>query len=705
MKTRFLLILVLFTFGFGLINYAGNIELQDAQKVAKNFYFEKMNQFVSPTNYADIQITNIIEHKNGQETVFYVFEFNNEGFVIVSAEDAFTPVIGYSYEGKFPEDLDYTSNYGSFIYSYIEQINFARDNNVSATPEISDLWKHLLTDEISQLDIQEGVRDVEPLLSSTWNQDSPYNILCPEDASGPGGHVYAGCVATCMSFIMHYWRYPAIGNGTNTYYASGYGTQTANFGETEYNWNGMQNDIQNNNPNPIAELQYHAGVSVNMMYGPNGSGAYSDDADNALRDHFRYCTAIYIEKANYSTTQWINILKGDIDQGRPLYYSGRTSSNSGHAFGCDGYQGTNFHFNFGWSGYGNGYYSLYNVNGFSIGQAAIKNFYPTDTDYPYYANGIDTITDRSGSFTDGSGPVEDYLDNTTASWLIDPQTTEDSITDVTLLFYEFDLGQNDELIIYDGDSINAPVVGTYTGTNMPESFTSTGNKLYVTFTTDGSGTGPGFYAEYTTTSPTYCSGMPVLTEPSGTISDGSNSFNYNNNSICMWRIEPDWASDITLNFLEFDTEEGADLVKVYDGNYQPPILLGEFSGSDIPAPVTATSGMMFITFNSNSSTTAGGWEAYYEINNVGVEESGTFEYLNVYPNPANDNITIELQTNNTQTINIELMTITGEIIISENSVASGKFTRSLDISNLAQGIYFLRITNEIGIINKKIVRP
>ncbi len=680
------------------MNYANNVELQDAQKVAKNFYFEKSNQFESPINYSDLQITNIIEHKNGQETVFYVFEFNNEGFVIVSAEDAFTPVIGYSYKGNFPEDLDYTSNYGSFIYSYIEQINFAKENNVAATSEVSKLWKHLLTDEISQLNIKDGAKDVEPLLNSTWNQDSPYNILCPEDAAGSGGHVYAGCVATCMSFIMHYWRYPFVGNGTHSYYASGYGTQTANFGATEYNWNGMNNNIINNNPNPIAELQYHAGVSVNMMYGPGGSGAYSSDADNALRDYFRYGAAVYIEKANFSTTQWINTLNENIDQGYPLYYSGQSSS-GGHAFGCDGYQGTDYHFNFGWSGSGNGYYSLYNVNGFSSQQAAVKNFYPTDGDYPYYADGLTIITDRSGSFTDGSGPIEDYLDNTTASWLIDPQTAEDSITDVTLTFYEFDLGQNDEVIIYDGGDASATVVGTYTGTNMPASFTSTGNKLFITFSSDGSVTGSGFYAEYTTTSPSYCSGMTVFTEPSGTFTDGSNSFNYNNSSVCMWRIEPEWASDITITITELDTEEGVDFLKVYDGSS----LLGEYSGSDIPDPVTATSGMMFITFTSNSSTTAGGWEAEWEINNVGVDESGTFEYLNVYPNPAKENITLELQANSTQTINIELMTITGEIIISESSEVSGKFTRIMDISNFAQGIYFLRITNEIGTVNKKIV--
>ena len=707
MKTRFLLLLVLFTFGFGLMNYANNVELQDAQKVATNFYFEKMNQYVSPTNYTDLQITNIIEHKDGSETVLYVFQFNNKGFVIVPAEDALNPVIGYSFVGNFPANLDYTTNYGSFILSYIEQINYAKENNVAAKNYISDLWKHFLTNEVSQLNIQKGAKNVEPLLSSTWNQDGPYNILCPEEPACSDGHVYAGCVATAMSFIMHYWRYPSVGNGTHSYYIYPYGTLTANFGATEYNWNGMQNDIQNSNPNPIAELQFHAGVSVEMMYnyegGCSGSAAYSPDVDDALRNYFRYGAAGYIEKSSYSHTQWINTLKGDIDQGHPLYYSGRTS-NSGHAFGCDGYDDDNlFHFNFGWSGSGNGFYALTDVNGFYIDQAAIKNFYPTDGDYPYYSDGHTDLTDRSGSFTDGSGPVENYLDNTSASWLINPQTVEDSITDITISFYEFDLGANDELIIYDGEDASATVVGTYTGTDIPETFTSTGNKLYITFTSDGSVTGSGFYAEYESSSPSYCNGVTVYTEPTGTFSDGSNTFNYNNNSTCIWRIEPAWASDITLTFTEFDTEEGADVVTVYDVGYQPPILLGEFSGSDIPDPVTATSGMMFITFASNSSTTAPGWEANYEINNVGVEETGTFEYLNVYPNPAKDNITIVLQAKENQNVSFDLMTITGEIIISENSEVSGKFTKSLDISSLSKGVYFLRIINKKGIVNKKIV--
>ena len=50
---------------------------------------------------------------------------------------------------------------------------------------------------------------------------------------------------------------------------------------------------------------------------------------------------------------------------------------------------------------------------------------------------------RSGSITDGSGPVQNYMNNNTAYWLIDPQTIYDSITSITLTFAEFDLLEGD----------------------------------------------------------------------------------------------------------------------------------------------------------------------------------------------------------------------------------------------------------------------
>ncbi len=108
-----------------------------------------------------------------------------------------------------------------------------------------------------------------------------------------------------------------------------------------------------------------------MNFSPNGSGSYSYIVPSRLNAFWRYNNAQHLEKSDYTQASWITLLKAEIDIDRPLYYSG-FSSDGGHAFVCDGYQGTDFHFNFGWSGYGNGYYSLGNVGGFYIAISALS---------------------------------------------------------------------------------------------------------------------------------------------------------------------------------------------------------------------------------------------------------------------------------------------------------------------------------------------
>ena len=700
MKTRKLLFLSILFFSTISFVFGKNVDINDAKKVAVNFYYEKVNKFVQAINYSEVRIKDSFVKKLNNEAVYYAFDMENGGFVIISAEDAFVPVIGYSYKGFYPKAADGLTNYGSYMESYIDQITFIRTNNITADQEVSEAWEYLLTADISQLLTVTDDKDVDPLVASMWNQDDPYNIMCPADPAGPGGHVYAGCVATCMSQVMHYWRYPFQGEGQHSYYCSGYGTQTANFGQTEYNWDGMMNEIDNSFPYPIAELQYHCGVSVEMNYTPNGSGAASEDVDNALRDYFRYDHAQFLMKSSFSTSQWIALLQDELDLGRPLYYSGHTTSMAGHAFVCDGYQGTNFHFNFGWGGYGNGYYTIYNVNGFYLHQKTVRYFYPTEPDYPYYASGLTVITNTSGSFTDGSGPVEDYLNNTDASWLIDPQTSQDSITDITLYFTKFDLESNDFITVYDGESTGDSVLGTFTGSSLPPNITSSGNKILITFISGGSGTASGFMVEFTSSYPTYCSGLTILTEVTDDFSDGSGTFNYRNGSVCMWKIQPDYAGTITLYFTSFNTEEDYDKVMVYDGTS----IITTLSGDEIPDPITATSGSMFITFNTNSTITAPGWEVYYEIDNVGIIENDIFENFAIFPNPTNENLNLKFTIKKAQNIQMKLMKITGGVVYSENLTNfDGDYQKTIDVSQYSKGIYFLSLITEKGTVNKKIV--
>ncbi len=697
MKTRILFLLLAFCLALPNV-FSKEVNLEEAKKAAKNFYYEKVNQYMDGIDFSDVKIINTFVRNENNTPVYYAFDFAGGGYVIISAEDAYTPVIGYSYEGIYPS-VNPEYNFSSFIQTYVDMINYARINNVTATQEYKSEWNRLLSNNINSLITVTDNRDVTPLTSGMWNQDYPYNVLCPPDPQGSSGYVYAGCVATAMSMIMYYYRYPINGTGSHSYNPNPtYGVQTANFGDTYYQWDGMKDVIESHNPGPIAELQFHCGVSVNMQYGPNGSGAYSNVVPGSLNSYFRYNDALYREKSSYSLSMWRNLLKGDIDIGRPLYYSGQSTS-GGHAFLCEGYQGDNFYFNFGWSGYGNGYYSLTNVNGYYISQACVKNFYPSEPGYPYHANGPDTIFQASGSFTDGSGPIDDYLDNQSASWLISPQTAVDSFKYITMSWTHFDLESGDFVRVYDGMDASAPLLGEYTGNTLPATVSSTGNQLFVSFESNSSGTAPGFKAEFIAATPQWCSGLVDLTDPTGTFDDGSGSWNYVNSTTCMWRIQPQFAGDITIEFNYFHTEENKDILKVFDGS----TLIADLTGEDLPAPITATSGSMSLAFSTNTWKTFPGWEIYYEISNVGIEEKA-MEDLVVYPNPAKDQLNISFNANVNQTFELNLINMTGEAIYSKRvENFSGIFDESIDLSGVAKGVYILSIQNQDGINTEKIV--
>lgn len=180
-----------------------------------------------------------------------------------------------------------------------------------------------------------------------------------------------------MSQIVRYHKYPPHGFGSHGYNSS-YGYLFVNYANATYNWDDMPDYITAPNPE-VAKICYHCGVAVNMSYGPQGSGAYSGDVGPALISYFGYDPSAHLEyRSSYSNSQWEQLLRDEISQLRPLYYSG--SGSGGHAFVCDGYQNnSHFHFNWGWGGLYNGYFYLSSLNpgthNYSNGQAALINLH------------------------------------------------------------------------------------------------------------------------------------------------------------------------------------------------------------------------------------------------------------------------------------------------------------------------------------------
>lgn len=299
-------------------------------------------------------------------TFFYVFNVGTTGFVIIAGDDNVTPILGYSDENNFDPD-HLPQNVAKWLEGYKSEIRYVIDKRIRANEIIDQQWNNLRKGSKANART-EGTSAVSPLLQTKWNQSPYYNSLCP------GGSV-TGCVATAMSQVMKYWNYPATGSGFHSYNHPNYGTLSANFGNTTYQWASMPNMVTNSN-NAVATLMYHVGISVDMNYSPQVSGAYviSDYtpvvncAEYALKTYFGYRNSLQgIQRKNYTNSQWLDLLKVELDAGRPIIYAG-FGSGGGHCFVADGYDNNNYiHFNWGWGGYNDGYFQMNALNPNGVG--------------------------------------------------------------------------------------------------------------------------------------------------------------------------------------------------------------------------------------------------------------------------------------------------------------------------------------------------
>jgi hypothetical protein len=280
--------------------------------------------------------------------------------VVVSADDAVIPVLAESDEGFIEAEI--TSPEARYWFeNYSRQIAEIVASGVDNTQSAAE-WNQVLSSGIKSTQA-----DVLPLLQNiAWDQNGYYNYYCPADVTGPAGKAYVGCVATAMGQIMKYYNFPATGVGSHSYTDGKYGSQSADFGATSYNFASMGNTATNLSYRDIAKLLYHAGVSVNMAYGTaDGSGAFSDDVPGAMSTYFNYDNSTIRQAlmSDYTSSAWKTLLKSELDAHRPMYYSG-TGSAGGHAWVCDGYRNSDdkFHMNWGWSGSANGYYAIGTLN-------------------------------------------------------------------------------------------------------------------------------------------------------------------------------------------------------------------------------------------------------------------------------------------------------------------------------------------------------
>jgi len=717
MKRICLILAAITTLGFNTL--AGTISKDKASRAAIRFITEQ----ISPDLLSDVGEVAVTESFiiNDQEIpLYYIFSLMPQGWIAIAANDAVFPILAYSYEGVYDEN-NQAPQFKAWMKQYEDQIRYAISENNSPLPETVEMWK-LLTDAGCRMPDAGSDpivprpssfvhRGVEPLITTHWDQSPWYNELCPGDN---GSHCPAGCVPVCMAQVMYYFRWPDTGTGAYTYTEPTYGVLSADFGATTYKWNEMTTSINQSNL-AIAELIYHLGISCDLQYTPTGSGMYNHKAAYSLRTYFNYAPETQYLFRDSTTLDWDSVLIAHLDKKIPMYYAGwSVPDTNGHAFVCDGYQDSLFfHFNFGWGGNSDGYFYTSDLTpggyNFNLAQEVVINCFPDTINFTYpvqCAGGLE-FTTKVGSFEDGSGPIDNYATDANCSWLIAPQTLTDSVTSITLTFDRFATNPADFVTVYDGSTTSDPVLGSYSGDLLPPELTSSGSSMLVTFVAGAQPPANGFLSHYKANMPVWCSGITTIKADSAEISDGSFDFNYYNNSLCKWKLETESGDPLTIYFEYFDTEAGHDFLTIFDLATGDTLvsLSGEYTSGNLPDSVTSPSGKMFLIFMTNSSITSNGWKIYYpKKSNIGITEKSGIRQISLFPNPANDLVTIEFKTTFPQSIKIEVMDVNGRIRLFDHAEAtSGMSQTKIDVKMLPAGVYFLHITGNMETIVKKLI--
>lgn len=410
--------------------FAEHVDPETARKVATTF--------LSNNGAKADQLTDL--SKSAGFPNLYIFT-TEESFVVMAADDCVKPILGYSLTNDFVVE-DMPENISSWLQGNNDGIQRTIDNGVKSTAAINQAWKDLANGKAG---VSEATPIVDALLQTKWDQGSPYNKLCPKKGNT---RTVTGCVATAMAQIMKYWNHPTTGTGNHSYSWNST-TLSADFGATTYDWANMTNTYNSSSSNTentaVATLMYHCGVSVDMKYNTSGSNASTYDVMSALQTYFSYAPVMqYKSKDDYGDEVWITMLKRELNQGRPLQYRGSDAGgNGGHSFVCDGYDSDdNFHFNWGWGGNCDGFYSVNDMepgtggigagNGvYTVGESAIFGIEPISS---LTAPTISASTDQgivtlTWDAVAGADSYDVYKDNVkVADGIVNTDFTDSDIT-------------------------------------------------------------------------------------------------------------------------------------------------------------------------------------------------------------------------------------------------------------------------------------
>ncbi len=426
--------------------FAGPIDAEKASELARDFM---------PTGAGEPALVRKAPRKSNSgvrlakaytdTAPYYIFSRGKgQGFIIVSGDDALPGVLGYTEKGDYDED-----NMPPFLSWYLDYYGGMVEAAQAAGASASDAPVLTAT----------GRTDIQPLLETHWNQGTPYNDLCPTLKAG--GRGLTGCVATAASQVVYYWRKDlptetAMGTGSYVYGSEANATTAFPKG-TKMKWDLMRTQYSGSEPDEyktaVATLMAFVGGGAGLTYGSSTSGHNGNCIKvfsgafglNGGTDNSKDWGQAY---NNYSDDAWATLLYNELSKSRPVLYSGCNAKGEGHAVVVDGYQASTgyFHFNLGWGGGGDGYFTVARGKSPSWGfndswQECVTGVYPKRTNMSAeFVSHATVYANRTNDFTfevtnngtlDYSGGIY-FFANTTGSAPTNISSAKDKDTETVI---------------------------------------------------------------------------------------------------------------------------------------------------------------------------------------------------------------------------------------------------------------------------------
>lgn len=380
---RLLLILTLVC--FVISGWADQITREQALRKAQQFLSQK--GLPSSVKVAETQMSRRRAQGISQPDYYYVFNNGqNQGFVIISGDDRAEIVLGYATSGSFDVD-NIPCNMAAWLQGYADQIKYIQEHPAQSP---------------QKPDFRRANPAISKLVTCQWDQGDPFNAECPTVGKKK---CVTGCVTTAVSQILYYHAkingYMPSCTDIPGYTTESRGDEMPGLTGTSFDWGNMidfyNSSATNEQKTAVAKLFQYVGTGLKAAYDLSENGGtfvWDDMPEIVFKDYFGYGNGIQlIRRTNkIPESEWDNLICNELANGRPVLYSGQSSSGSGHSFVIDGYDGAGkYAINWGWGGYQDNYFALSALNpelggagagagGFNYDQTALVGISPNNVD-------------------------------------------------------------------------------------------------------------------------------------------------------------------------------------------------------------------------------------------------------------------------------------------------------------------------------------